>query len=122
MQTKHLKTLLICFLLCCITITGCGNSNVKEFQENVDKFCESYNKNVISEDPLYKDVGLKNCVAALGKMTELYEDSKNQKAYNDYMRGKISYSTVEIILQYDQDEGTNRIKDGQLLEYLRGAN
>lgn len=41
-----------------------------------------------------------------------------KKAYNDYIKHRISYSEVEIVLEYD-DGYENRIKRGQLIEYLK---
>lgn len=117
MKNRIKLVLIISVLL--ISLTGCAESKAKDFQEAVDKFCESYDKNVISDDPLYKDVGLKNCVIALDKMAELYEDSGLQKSYNDYMKGKISYSSIEPVLEYDEEDGEIRILRGQLVEYLK---
>lgn len=111
--------LVLIVLVMLLSLTGCAESKAKEFQENVDKFCESYDKNVISDDPLYKDIGFKTCVSALAKMAELYEDSGLQKSYNDYMRRRISYSVVEPVLEYDEEDGDIRILRGQLIEYLK---
>lgn len=117
-----IKTIItsVLLLLLCVCLSGCGNSGTKEFEENVDKFCESYDKNVISDDPLYKDIGFKNCVSALAKMAELYEDSGLQKSYNDHMRRRISYSVIEPVLEYDEEDGDIRILRGQLVDYLKG--
>lgn len=52
-------------------------------------------------------------------MAGLYEDSGLQKSYNDYMRRRISYSVVEPVLEYDEEDGDIRILRGQLIEYLK---
>ena len=119
MKIKTIRKSLLLFLMC-ICLSGCGNNSTKEFEENVDKFCESYDKNVISDDPLYKDIGFKTCVSSLAKMAELYEDSELQNSYNDYMRRKISYSVIEPVLEYDEEDGDIRILRGQLVDYLKG--
>lgn len=64
---KYRMKLVLIVLVILLSLTGCAESKAKEFQENVDKFCESYDKNVISDDPLYKDIGFKTCVSALAK-------------------------------------------------------
>lgn len=75
----RIKLVLIISVLI-LSMTGCAESKLKEFQECVDNFCDNYDSFVIKDDPLYKDIGLKGCVIDLSKMADLYEDSGYQKS------------------------------------------
>lgn len=116
---KYRVMLVLIITVIMFSLTGCVESKAKEFQDNVDKFCANYDKLIATDDPLYKDIALKGCLYALDEMAELYENSGLQKSYNDYMKRKISYYAVEVVLEYDEEDGNNMILRGQLIEYLK---
>lgn len=129
MNVRYCKNLLFLLLLILIVVSlsGCGNSNTKRFQEAVDDFCDAYTKYNSLQGIEYKsetdlineDLSLRKMVSSLKTISEIYEDADNVRAYNDYLRFRIDYDKVEVAIQYDNEDGEQRITKQKLIEYLK---
>ena len=116
---KRSIILVLLISLIALSLAGCTAGKRKEFNGAVDRFCKNYDRFSSSNDPSTQDVGLTNCVYALEKMAELYEDSELQKEYNAYMHGRITYDAIETVLFYDEEYGDNRVLRSQLTDHLK---
>lgn len=116
---RELKIILITsFFLLFLTGFAFGNSDRKDFQENADKFVESYEKYSSSDDLLTQDINLKMCVISLARMVKIYENSSDQDTLNEYLDDRIYADEVQTVLDYNIEDNMEHKLEGALIEYL----
>lgn len=110
-------------------ITGCMNGKTKEFQEAVDNYSdyyydyEKYEKQYEVGDmklldyEISSDLAQKNMLSNLRDMSDIYDESQNTKAFDDYLRGRITYEMIEKSIEYDEDNTLP--EDSKLIDHIK---
>lgn len=103
LAVKKVKKYLFAFFMIILifSITACS-SQTDEFQTNVDSFVEHYKTATNTEDMLTEDINLKVAAGDLWKLSQVYQETDNRKALNDYLDKFISKDMFDEVYQYNK--------------------